>query len=87
MFVVKLVLFASPSHSPLSSIYTLTKHRVSSMGLASPCESELAKRDMSLSQVASLCQLAKSAEAARSHSIPSNVFWCISLYGATVNGS
>ena len=46
--VVQLALPASPSHSPLSLIYTPSKHHTSSMGPASARESVLANLHMSL---------------------------------------
>ena len=46
-----LAMQASPSYSPVSPIYSPSKHHVSSMCLASACESVLAKLHVSLHQM------------------------------------
>ena len=83
---------ASPSSSLLSSLYTTPPSKITCpprvlphLCLASAYEADLAKLQASLYQLTSLCQSAKSKEAAKSHY--QNFFLCVSLYGVPTNGA
>jgi hypothetical protein len=77
----------SPGHCPLSPIYISSKHQVSSTGLASACESDLAKLHVSLYQLTSLCELARGLAASRSHSTPAVFLVCFFLWSPNKRSS